>query len=71
MIERIRHRGDVVEVGLLLGDGRDALARLNSDAWEWLELRAGDIVRVRPEPRCSRRLRGTASSRPDGVCAVG
>jgi hypothetical protein len=46
-IERVRHRGERVEIAVLLADGSDATARLDCSDWEWLELRAGDIAPVR------------------------
>ena len=46
-IEAVRHRGERVDVAVLLADGSDATARLHSSDWEWLELRAGDIAPVR------------------------
>ena len=46
-IERVRHHGERVEIAVLLADGSDAAARLHFPDWEWLELRAGDIVPVR------------------------
>jgi hypothetical protein len=49
-IEAIRRRGAHVEVAVLLADGSDATARLTALDWDWLELRAGDIVPVRPLP---------------------
>jgi hypothetical protein len=48
VIEQVRRHGDNVEVDLLLCDGSDATARLDVGEWDWLELRAGDIVAVRP-----------------------
>lgn len=47
LIERITISGDRVEVALLR-DG--AAARLGRDEADWLELRPGDIVPVRPRP---------------------
>jgi hypothetical protein len=46
-IERVRRRGEHVEIAVLLADGSEATARLDSADWEWLELRAGDIAPVR------------------------
>jgi hypothetical protein len=46
-IERVRRDGECVEIAVLLADGSDAAARLDHSDWEWLELRAGDIVPVR------------------------
>jgi hypothetical protein len=46
-IERVTRRGASVEVDLLLSDGSDATAQLHVHDWDWLELRAGDIVPVR------------------------
>jgi hypothetical protein len=46
-IERVRRRGEHVEIAVLLADGTDATARLEHADWEWLELRAGDIAPVR------------------------
>jgi hypothetical protein len=46
-VERVRRRGAHVEVEVLLADGRDATARLDAAEWDWLEVRAGDIVPVR------------------------
>jgi len=45
-----------VEVDMLLADGRDAVALLGADDWDWLELDAGDIVPGvdRPRPRAQR-----------------
>jgi translation initiation factor IF-1 len=47
VIEQIQRRGDSVEVRVMLADGTDAMARLAAHVWDWLELRAGDIVAVR------------------------
>jgi hypothetical protein len=47
VIEEFRRRGESVEVDLLLADGSDATALVHVHDWEWLELRAGDIVPVR------------------------
>jgi hypothetical protein len=49
-IEAIRRRGSEVEVAVLMADGSDATARLAASDWDWLELRAGDIVPVRQLP---------------------
>jgi len=46
-IERVHLRGERVEIAVLLADGSDATARLDSADWEWLELRTGDIAPVR------------------------
>jgi pimeloyl-ACP methyl ester carboxylesterase len=48
LIERISRDGRSIEVALMLSDGTDARARLDLVDWDWLELRPGDIVRVRP-----------------------
>jgi hypothetical protein len=47
VIEQVTRRGASVEVDLLLSDGSDATAQLHVHDWDWLELRAGDIVPVR------------------------
>jgi hypothetical protein len=46
-IEGVRHCGANVKLDVLLADGRDATACVDAVTWEWLELRAGDIVAVR------------------------
>jgi hypothetical protein len=48
VIERIVRRAQYVHVTLLLADGRPAASRLDHLQAEWLELRIGDIVPVRP-----------------------
>jgi hypothetical protein len=48
VIERMRDRGAHVDVTLLLADGRPAATRLDRLEADWLELRIGDIVPVRP-----------------------
>jgi hypothetical protein len=48
VIERMRDRGGHVDVTLLLADGRPAATRLDRLEADWLELRIGDIVPVRP-----------------------
>jgi hypothetical protein len=48
VIERMRDRGGHVDVTLLLADGRSAATRLERLEADWLELRIGDIVPVRP-----------------------
>lgn len=45
-VERVRRHGARVEVDVLLADGRGAIARLDAAEWDWLEVRAGDIVPV-------------------------
>jgi hypothetical protein len=47
VIEQVTRRGTSVEIDLLLSDGSDATAQLHVYDWDWLELRAGDIVPVR------------------------
>jgi hypothetical protein len=49
LIERIVTRGDEVHVTLLLDDGRHATSRLEPLTADWLGLRTGDIVAVRPQ----------------------
>jgi hypothetical protein len=48
LIERMRQRGAHIDVVLLLADGRPAATRVERLQAEWLELRIGDIVPVRP-----------------------
>jgi hypothetical protein len=50
VIERIRRRARRVDVRLTLDDGSGAEACLEPEEAAWLELRAGDIVGVRPLP---------------------
>jgi hypothetical protein len=55
LIERIACGPRRVEITLMLDDGAGAEACLEPHEVEWLELRAGDIVAVRPldaRPRC-------------------
>jgi class 3 adenylate cyclase len=51
VIERMRRRGGHVHVTLLLADGRAAATRLERLEADWLDLRVGDIVPVRPLAR--------------------
>ena len=46
VIERVRRVGGEVHVSVLLSDGGTGVARLDVNAWDWLELRVGDIVAV-------------------------
>ena len=48
VIDHVRRLADRVEASVLLSDGRQAIARVAIDEWDWLELRAGDIVSVGP-----------------------
>ena len=48
MIRRLRRSRDGVVVELVLADGARATARLTRENADWLELRHGDIVGVRP-----------------------
>ena len=48
MIHRLRRSPDEVVVELVLEDGTPATARMTREDADWLELRAGDIVGVRP-----------------------
>jgi hypothetical protein len=46
VIDHARYRGPSVEASLVLSDGSPAVARMDAEDWDWLELRAGDIVSV-------------------------
>lgn len=46
IIDGIRVTGRRVDVSLVRADGRPAVARMDLDDWQWLELRHGDIVAV-------------------------
>jgi hypothetical protein len=48
MIRRLRRSRDRVVVELVLADGARASAQLAREEADWLELRRGDIVGVRP-----------------------
>jgi hypothetical protein len=48
MIRRVRRSAEEVVVELVLADGTPATARMTPGDADWLELRAGDIVGVRP-----------------------
>jgi hypothetical protein len=48
VIERTCRQRARVEVTLLLSDGSAAEADLHVHDWDWLDLRLGDIVAVRP-----------------------
>ena len=48
MIHRLRRSREEVVVELILADGTPATARMTPAHADWLELRAGDIVGVRP-----------------------
>jgi TOBE domain-containing protein len=48
MIRRLRRSAQEVVVELVLADGTPATARMTPEDADWLELRAGDIVGVRP-----------------------
>jgi hypothetical protein len=46
-VEQVSRVGTLAEVSVLLDDGSDATARLDVSDLDWLDVRAGDIVRVR------------------------
>lgn len=48
VIDQVRYRGGQgsIEARLVLSDGRAAVARMDTDDWDWLDLRVGDIVSV-------------------------
>lgn len=47
-VERVR-RGDAqVEAELVLADGSEGIAHVETHEWDWHDVHAGDIVRVRP-----------------------
>jgi hypothetical protein len=46
VIDHVRYRRLSVEASLVLSDGSPAVARMDTEDWDWLELRAGDIVSV-------------------------
>ena len=67
VIERIRRRARRVDVRLTLDDGAVAEACLEPGELEWMELRAGDIVAVRPLPvlpRCEAAVPTLVGSAP-------
>jgi hypothetical protein len=48
LVEDVWHNGDLVEVVVLLADGSGATAQIDAVEWDWLDARAGDILRVSP-----------------------